>query len=175
MLLLTPPLSKEWEEDISRLVQKALQNRIGIVIYAAHPKSGLERHKSINLWIDDKSPEWEISMDLGNMDLAILVGYKLKRKWKASMNLITAVDDEEQKKKAVEYTQTLAELARLPNVNHFALIGSIEGIAHEAPQAALNIFNLSNEPDFELIRRMVELTGSSCLFTIDSGEENALA
>ncbi|NPE30898.1 Na-K-Cl cotransporter [Methanococcoides sp. SA1] len=175
VILLTPPLSKEREEDICRLVQKALQNRIGVVIYAVHPKSGLGRHKSINLWIDDKSPEWEISMDLGNMDLAILVGYKLKRKWKASMNLITAVDDEEQKKKAVEYIQTLAELARLPNVNNYALIGNIEGIAHEAPQAALNIFNLSKEPDFEFIRRMVELTGSSCLFTIDSGDENALA
>ncbi|WP_292470919.1 amino acid permease [Methanolobus sp.] len=175
IILLTPPLSKEREEDIRILVQKALQNHIGAVIYAAHPKSGLGRHKSINLWIDDKSPDWEISMNLGNMDLAILIAYKLKRKWEASLNLISAVDDFGQKRKAEEYIKTLAELARLPNVNTHALKGEIESVVQEVPQAALNIFNLTSDPDFEFIRKMVELTGSSCLFTLDSGDENALA
>ena len=100
---------------------------------------------------------------------------KLKRKWDASMNLIAAVDGEEQKRKAEEYIKTLAELARLPNVRTYALNGNIEGIANDVPQASLNIFNLTSEPDFEFIHRIVELTGSSCLFILDSGEENALA
>ncbi|MBP2030407.1 amino acid transporter [Methanohalophilus levihalophilus] len=175
IIFLTLPSSKQREEDTRILIQKASQNGIGVVIYAPHPKSGLGRHKSINLWIDDKSPDWEISMNLGNMDLAVLVGYKLKRKWQASMNLITTVADDSQKKKAEEYIMTLAELARLPNVNTYALEGSIEAIMHEIPQAALNIYNITAEPDFEFMRRMVELTGSSCLFTLDSGEESALA
>ncbi len=175
ILFLTPPLSKQGEEDIRKIVQKASHIHTGVVIYAAHPKSGLGRHKSINIWIDDKSPDWEISMDLGNMDLAILIGYKLKRKWEASMNLISAVGEEGQKRKAEEYIKTLAELARLPNVNTYALEGDIESIVQKVPQTALNIFTLPYEPDFEFIRRMVELTGSSCLFTLDSGDENALA
>jgi hypothetical protein len=114
-------------------------------------------------------------MNLGNMDLAILIAYKLKRKWEASLNLISAVDDFGQKRKAEEYIKTLAELARLPNVNTYALKGEIESVVQEVPQAALNIFNLTSDPDFEFIRKMVELTGSSCLFTLDSGDENALA
>ncbi|WP_324292263.1 amino acid permease [uncultured Methanomethylovorans sp.] len=175
ILFLRPPLSKQREEDIRKIIQKASHIRTGVVIYAAHPKSGLGRHKSINVWIDDKSPDWDISMDLGNMDLAILIGYKLKRKWEASMNLISAVGEEGQKRKAEEYIKTLAELARLPNVNTYALEGDIESIVQKVPQVSLNIFTLSHEPDFEFIRRMVELTGSSCLFTLDSGEENALA
>jgi amino acid/polyamine/organocation transporter, APC superfamily (TC 2.A.3) len=175
ILFLKLPLSKKREEDIRTIIQKASHIRTGVVIYAAHPKSGLGRHKSINVWINDKSPDWEISMNLGNMDLAILIGYKLKRKWGASMNLISAVGEEGQKRIAEEYIKTLAELARLPNVNTYALEGDIESIVQKVPQTALNIFTLSYEPDFEFIRRMVELTGSSCLFTLDSGEENALA
>ena len=174
ILFLTPPLSKQGEEDIRKIVQKASHIRTCVVIYAAHPKSGLGRHKSINILIDDKSPDWEISMDLGNMDLAILIRYKLKRKWEASMNLISAVGEEGQKRETEEYIKTLAELARLPNVNTYTLEGDIESIVQKVPRAALNIFTLPYEPEFEFIRRMVELTVSSCLFTLEYGDENAL-
>ncbi len=91
------------------------------------------------------------------------------------MNLISAVGEEGQKRETEEYIKTLAELARLPNVNTYTLEGDIESIVQKVPRAALNIFTLPYEPEFEFIRRMVELTVSSCLFTLDSGDENALA
>ncbi|MDK2834703.1 MAG: solute carrier family 12 (sodium/potassium/chloride transporter), er 2 [Methanolobus sp.] len=51
----------------------------------------------------------------------------------------------------------------------------MQAVLSKAPQASINIFSLDPEPDFEFIRMAVEKTGSSCLFALDSGEENALA
>ncbi|MDK2911571.1 MAG: solute carrier family 12 (sodium/potassium/chloride transporter), er 2 [Methanolobus sp.] len=51
----------------------------------------------------------------------------------------------------------------------------MQAVLSKAPQASINIFSLEPEPDFEFIRMDVEKTGSSCLFALDSGEENALA
>jgi hypothetical protein len=53
--------------------------------------------------------------------------------------------------------------------------GDIPSSISGASQASINIFSLDVEPDFEFIRMVVEKTGSSCLFALDSGEENALA
>ncbi|TGC11530.1 amino acid permease [Methanolobus halotolerans] len=163
------------DDKIRNVVKKASQHNIGVLILAVHRNAVFGRMNSINLWIDDHSPDWDISMDLGNQDLAILISYKLKKNWEASLRMITNVQEQHNVYKAKEYLENLAEIARIPNVKDKVLLGDIRSNISKAPQASINIFSMGPDPDFDFIRSAVERTGSSCLFALDSGEENALA
>jgi amino acid transporter len=162
-------------EKVRNVIRKAAERRIGILLLAIHSDAAFGREESINLWINDRSPDWDISMDLGNMDLSILISYKLKRNWKASLKMISCVRDQWNAPKAKEYLENLAEIARIPNVITEVMNGDMGSNLSRASQASINIFSMEHEADFEFIRRAVEQTGSSCLFALDSGEENAFA
>jgi hypothetical protein len=163
------------KEKLRNVIRKASERRIGVLLLAAHQDAVFGRQSSINLWVNDRSPDWDISMDLGNMDLSILIAYKLKRNWRATLRMISCVKDQHNAPKAKEYLENLAEIARIPNVVTEVIPGDIPSSISGASQASINIFSLDVEPDFEFIRMVVEKTGSSCLFALDSGEENALA
>ena len=57
------------EQDYAHIQEEAGQNKIGVLVHAAHPKSGLGERRTINLWIRDRSPDWRIRMKFGNLDL----------------------------------------------------------------------------------------------------------
>jgi hypothetical protein len=163
------------DDKVRTVIQKASQRNIGVLLLAIHRNAAFGRMSSINLWIDDRSPDWDVSMDLGNQDLEILISYKLKKNWGASLRMITNVREKYNVYKAEEYLENLAEIARIPNVQNKVMLGDMKSNISRAPQASLNVFSLDTEPDFDLIRNIVEETGSSCLFALDSGEENAFA
>ncbi|WP_406657800.1 amino acid permease [Methanolobus sp. ZRKC2] len=168
--------SYDGEDDkLRNVILKASQRKIGILLLATHRNAIFGRKNSINLWIDDRSPDWNVSMDLGNQDLAILISYKLKKNWKASMRIITCVQEQRNAYKAREYLENLAEIARIPNVTNKVMLGSMESNIAKAPKASINVFSMDPEVDLDSIRKTVEQTGSSCLFSLDSGEENAFA
>jgi len=178
VLFLTLPFSpdQELEAELQDIIFKASRNKVGVMLLANHPQAGLGRRHAINVWVDDRSPDWELTMDLGNLDLALLVAYKLKRNWPASLNLLTAVQEPGQVQAAEEFLENLVELARLPRTQTLVFQGAeIERYAGQIPIVSLNIFGLSSQPDFAHLRKLVQTTGSACLFTLDSGEENALA
>jgi len=178
VLFLTLPFSpdQELEAELQDIIFKASRNKVGVMLLANHPQAGLGRRHAINVWVDDRSPDWELTMDLGNLDLALLVAYKLKRNWPASLNLLTAVQEPGQVQAAEEFLDNLVELARLPRTQTLVFQGTeIERYAGQIPIVSLNIFGLSSQPDFAHLRKLVQTTGSACLFTLDSGEENALA
>jgi len=175
VLFLTLPFSpdQELETELQDIIFKASRNKVGVMLLANHPQAGLGRRHAINVWVDDRSP---LTMDLGNLDLALLVAYKLKRNWPASLNLLTAVQEPGQVQAAEEFLENLVELARLPRTQTLVFQGAeIERYAGQIPIVSLNIFGLSSQPDFAHLRKLVQTTGSACLFTLDSGEENALA
>jgi solute carrier family 12 sodium/potassium/chloride transporter 2 len=174
VIFLRLPESSERDAGIKKVIQKASESRLGVLLFADHPKAGLGRRKSINLWIEDRSPNWDITMELGNMDLAILIAYKLKRNWKASLNLITFVKKKHYVEAAHEYLTNLIELARIPNAQVYVVVGGLESDIAETPLSSLNIFSLPPEPDLDFVRQMVNQTQSACLFALDSGDENAL-
>jgi amino acid transporter len=163
------------ETKLRDVIQKASKRNIGVLLLAVHPETVYGRQNSINLWINDRSPDWDISMDLGNQDLAILIAYKLKKNWKASLKMISCVKEQYNNYKAEQYLENLSELARIPNVSTKILLGDIESSTGNAPQASINVFSMEPDVDFDFVRKTVEDTGSSCLFALDSGEENALA
>jgi solute carrier family 12 sodium/potassium/chloride transporter 2 len=174
VIFLRLPETSERDEVIKKVIQKARESRLGVLLFADHPKASLGRRKLINLWIEDRSPNWEIAMELGNMDLAILIAYKLKRNWKASLNLITFVKKKHYVEAAHEYLTNLIELAGIPNAQVYVVLGGLESDIAETHLSSLNIFSLQSEPDLDFVRQMVNQTQSACLFALDSGDENAL-
>ncbi|SDF56481.1 Amino acid transporter [Methanolobus vulcani] len=163
------------ETKLREIIQKSSKRNIGVLLLAIHPETVYGRENSVNLWINDRSPDWDISMDLGNQDLAILIAYKLKKNWKASLKMISCVKEQYNNYKAEQYLENLSELARIPNVHTKILLGDIESSTVNAPRASINVFSMEPDIDFDFVRKAVENTGSSCLFALDSGEENALA
>lgn len=178
ILFLTLPVfpDQELETELQNIILKAAINEVGVMLLASHPHAGLGRRNAVTVWVDDRSPDWGLTMELGNLDLALLIAYKLKRNWQASLNLLTTVKEAGQVQAAQEFLDNLVELARLPRTDTLVLQG--EGLDHYSgaiPVVSLNIFGMSDQPDFAWCRELVHKTGSTCLFTLDSGKENALA
>ncbi len=133
------------------------------------------RRHSINVWIRDQSPDWEISMRLGNLDMALLIGHILQEAWEGELNVISVVDDPDEVAPAREFLERVADLARLPDARVITRQGKLEEELARIRTADLDIFGLAGDPDFEFGRRVLRITESSCLFVRDSDDENVLA
>lgn len=166
---------KEHAESFNEIIEEAARLQLGVLIYAQHQELGMRKQQTINVWIRNRAPEWKISWDIGNLDLSILIAYKLKRNWGAKIRLVTVVDNEEQKEQAQRFMTELIELARLPETEFGIYIDNFNVLIKNAPEADLNIFGLDPHPNFDFIDRMVDETKSTCLFIRDSGLENIFA
>jgi amino acid transporter len=175
ILFLTMPTTPEREASLRIVIQEAEAQATGVLLHAPHPVAGLGQRRTINVWIRDRSPDWQLSWDIGNLDLSILTAYKLKRNWQAEVRLITVVEDEAEVENARRFMKRLMDLARIPDTEVVVHHGTFGEYLPEAPQADLNLFGLISDPDFDFIHRMVERTNSTCLFVRDSGQESALA
>ncbi len=153
----------------------ARSRRLGVQLFADHPKARLGRRQSINVWVRDQGPDWQLSMHLGNLDLSLLSAYMLRRNWNGELTLVTVVPDQQQADKAEVYLKNLAELARLPHAHVDIKQGSFAAVVAEEHPVDLNIFGMPEQVDFGMMRGLVEDTRSACLFVRDSGEENAMA
>ncbi|NND71385.1 MAG: Na-K-Cl cotransporter [Rhodothermales bacterium] len=169
------PKSDERREVFPRIIRAAAALQLGVVIHAPHPDVGLGQRQSVNVWIRDRSPDWKLRWDIGNMDLSILIAYKLKLNWNASLRLVTVVQNAEEEENARQFMSRLMDLARLPRTEVIVAVGNFSEYVPRAPQADMNIFGLGEQPDFEFIEQMSVSTKSSCLYVLDSGRESALA
>ena len=162
------------DEETHSIIKEARFYNMGIQLYIEDPVAQLGRRASINVWIREKSPQWSLDMDLGNVDLALLSAFKLKKNWNAEMRIITVVKEEEVEN-AYHYLETLIDAARLTNVTPHVEIGTFSEALQTAPQADVDFFGLPEEPNLDELRSYVELTRSACVFVADSGKENILA
>ncbi len=174
-LSLSSPPDEQREADLKMIISRAKQSRLGVVLFAEHSRARLGRRHKINIWSSDQSPEWHLSMELGNLDLAILVSYQINRDWHGRINMVSAIAEAENVKSAREYLTNLINLARIPDAEVIVGHSDLDSLIRNTPQADLNVFGLPDEIDFEFVRRMVEQTRSTCIFVRDSGDENALA
>jgi len=166
---------ESYKNDFLEIVSESARLKIGVMVYFQHPKSGLGQRQVINIWIRNRAPYWKISWDIGNLDLSILVAYKLKKNWEAKIRLVTVVDTQEEEVKAAQFMDQLIDLARLPKTETMIHIGKFDELIQNAPEADLNIFGLIDQPDFIFMEKMVDNTQTTCLFIRDSGMENILA
>ena len=170
-------MPEEIEEDLDyrRIADKASQEELGTLLYAPHPQTGLGQRQAVNIWIRDRTPDWSIEMDIGNLDLSILIAYKLRQNWGAKLRLIMVVEDEQQHQKAQNFVDQLLSLARLPDTESVITGGTFGEFVQRAPQADINIFGMLSDPNLTFVRQMVDETETSCIFVRDSGLESALA
>ncbi len=178
VLLLSLPENPERYAELQQLIGEAKRLGIGVTLLALHPKAGLGRMSVINVWIRPPSPgeSVEVALGRGNMNLAVLLAYRLARGWKADLNLICAVASETQAEDARRYVEELRDLARVPEgAKTHVVVSELEAAVRSVPQSDIDILGMPRNEDLAFVRRMVEATRSSCMFTIDSGSENALA
>lgn len=163
-----------YDQEIGEIISEARSNKLGIQLYIEDTVAQLGRTASINVWMRERGPDWDLNMDLGNIDLALLMAYKLKMNWNAKLRVITVVEEAEVEN-AYQYIENMLEIARLKDAEAHVEIGSFEEAMQNTPRADVDIFGLPEDPDLQVLRSYVELTRSACVFVADSGKENILA
>ncbi len=165
------------EESLQHLLDHAAKNELGVILYMDNPLTALGREQVLNVWLREQSPAWEIGLELSNLDLALLLAYQLARNWNAAqINLITVVQDEEERANGEAFLARLIDLGRMPKQTQGRVaVGALEDFLPLAPQADLNILGLQQTVDVAFMQRMVDETDSTCVFVRDSGLESALA
>jgi len=165
----------DYEAELRPIIKESIRLEIGVLLYVAHPTALLGERNIINVWISDRQSNWSIGWDIGNLDLSLLIAYKLKLNWNAKIRLITVINDPKEEQNAREFLNSLINLARLPETMTEVYIGTFKQVVDNAPSADLNIFGMEENLSFHFVKEMVFKTNSSCLFVKDSGHESILA
>lgn len=166
----------DYDNELKPVMKESMRLEIGILLFNLHTTALLGQRNTINVWVSDRRGNWQLDgLDIGNLDLSILVAYKLKMNWNAQIRLITVVNDPNDEDKAVNFLKSLINLARLPETLTKVHIGKFNEYVVEAPAADLNIFGMQDTLPYDFIKNMSSKTNSSCLFVRDSGHESILA
>ena len=165
-IFLTLGSDQKKDDILFKLLNHAGTNGLGSLVLRQHKRAAFGLQKDINLWLRDKSPNWH---------LAILISLQLQLNWGGKINLVTVADSKKEVSKLYKFLDTISEQTRLPSLTEFhVLTGSFKDIISEAPRADVNIFGMTDNPDFGFMREITELSSSSCLFVKDSGQESAI-
>lgn len=163
------------DAELRYIAEKAVEEEMGLIFFAGLPGAQPDKIETINIWIRDRSPEWDLEHWLGDLNLALLTGYQIISNRGGKLRLISAVERGDEAENCRAFLGELAEVARLPKPEIFVTHGSFIDLLDHAPAADLNIFGLG--PQFNLTQssNLAEQLGATCLFIRDSGAENALA
>lgn len=69
----------------------------------------------------------------------------------------------------------LCDLARISKAKDVVIVGRFEDPVRTVSVADMDIMGLRKGPDLPFVADMVQATRSSCLFSVDSGWESAIA
>ncbi len=166
ILFLTLGSKKVSDDAIDALVAEASREELGVMILRQHPRVAFGMQKDINLWLREKSTNW---------NLAVLIALHLQLNWEGRLNLVTTADSEQDKQRMYDFLERLSDMARLPSLTEFHVIaGNFQDTIAAAPKADVNIFGVGEKPNFDFMRKTTEQINSTCLFVKDSGIESAL-
>ncbi|MCC5947288.1 MAG: hypothetical protein JJT89_02435 [Nitriliruptoraceae bacterium] len=171
-VFLPVPRDVEGSEERRIVIQRAKDHHLAAVLFADHPRAGLGRRHVINAWV--RTPSWEQAHEIAELDLLLLLSYKLQRNWNGRVRLLTVVDSIDEKPAATSELHRLVDLARMQQTEVYAIPGGFRDALERAPQADINLLGLPADLDFAWMRDVVTLTRSASLFVRGSGEENAL-
>jgi len=166
------------QEKYAPILQANKMHDWGLLLFAPFDQVGLGIEKSVNIWLDTIPTDWEDTLDLGGNDLALLTGLIIRNNWNAKLTLIRTVRPEETMDFDQVYQQVarIKVLARIPQAAEVLVVERKPDMWSKAPLADLNILELPRKEDLRL-SRLHEIPGrlrASCLFTKNSGVENAL-
>jgi solute carrier family 12 (sodium/potassium/chloride transporter), member 2 len=154
------------------VIERARDYDLGTILFADHPRAGLGRRQLINVWVRNAS--WEKGHAVAELDMLLLLAYKLQRNWDGRVRLLTVVESMDEKPAATAELLRLVDLARMQQTDVYAISGTFLEALDRAPQADVSLFGLPAEIDFTWMRNVVGRTSSAALFVRGSGEENAL-
>ena len=161
--------------DYKSIVKQAQEHHWGVIFFAPY-ETNLGIEKTLNIWLNNIPEDWFDQLDLGNNDLAVLISLIIRKNWDGTLNIIRVIDKGERSDVAMKQVEYIMELARIPKNTSVQVIRKSEKMWEEADRADLNIMGMDEaDIDINTLRELPDLLNSSCLFTLDSGEEGALA
>ena len=172
MIFLHLPEKRERREEIEGIIRSAEQNRLGVLLYVG-PAEAPAGGGAVHVVMEEPEGGWKIGLDLGHSDLALLVAYKLKQNWDCDLVLTAALKEEGLRKEAQDYLKSVAELARIPNAE--CRTAPMEQAGLEGRKPAITVFSMRAGMDLNGAEAKAKKTGAPCLFSLDSGSENAFA
>lgn len=179
LLFLTAPKNREQSATMTQLLVHARDSAVGAAVFAPHPRAGTGERKHVRVLV---APSEDYSVEAafgpGNLNLALLLGYRLAKVWGGRLSLLTVVPRSEEAGEARGLQEELVDLVRLPprSTACHVEVGKLEDAFARLDAPDITIVGLpNNEPDYMAMRQMVEKAASSCLFVRDSGYESARA
>lgn len=178
--LLAVRLSTDGATDARLLAQVAAarKTKVGAVILGTPPNVPVVgARRTITLWIRGITGQWDPldGYEGRNLDLTLLLGWRLARRWGSQLRLVTVVSEPGHRLHAEQFLQSLCSLARLPpDTVRLGIVGAFEQAVDDLSNSDLDVFGLQAEPDLARLRGLVGKARSTCLFVLDSGRESAL-
>jgi len=167
-------LHEDDAEEVTWEVEKAIEHDLGVLVFETPPEGMAARIEIINLWvpIPEVIPEPGAALGLG--DLAVLMAYKVALNEDAKIRMLGALPAGADLDEAKRYLGDVADLARLRDPELEVLTGFREDALEAAPDADLTVMRIGDWPISALPDRVAS-AGGACIFTRDSGHENAFA
>ncbi|MEZ4439950.1 MAG: amino acid permease [Polyangiaceae bacterium] len=180
LLMLTLSRDASRDLELRTVIAEARRLKVGLALLGLHEKAGTGREQVINLWVRPPAAgvSVEESLHLGNQNLAVLLAYRLTRAWGAQLNVIGVVQEGTDAAHVEGHLRELCELCRLSEGTvTMVLEGELFDCMARAPQSDMDLLGLpkSGELQVDFVRKAIEASRSSCIFTQDSGNESALA
>jgi solute carrier family 12 (potassium/chloride transporters), member 9 len=165
------------QETLQGFVDTAASYEMGAALLYRHPEAGLGHERRLNVWVSDRSPDWQLGLRLANLDLSVLLAYQLYNTWPGQrFRLCSVVSDPEQAPHGKAFLRGLIDDARLPpDAETWVRDGRFLDRLADAPPADLQILGVPQRISLDFMKEVVQKTRSSCLFVRDSGRESALA
>ena len=163
-------------ELIQGLRDHGQQMGIGTALLVPGPEGGPRKGAVVDVWLSDRSPDWQLGLTLVNTDLPVLLGWLLTRVNSGTIRLCTSVRDPAEAPKARAFLEDLVDQGRLPpkTSSHVFTTPFLESLAgHEG--ADIVLLGLPAEIELDRLRAIRDAAGRPCLFLQDSGQESLLA
>jgi amino acid transporter len=179
LVLNMPEEDAEDAVEVLSLLDHAAKIKVGMILVGLHPLAGLGRRKKINIWVRPAPGTWDAveAFSSGNLNLNLLTGYRLMRRWNADLTINTVIADESERELAENFHAELIDLARYPtSVGRRVIVGEgfLDAISKPEREADMNIVGWPENHDVVALWRVVNSSRSTCLFVRDSGRESAL-
>ncbi|TNE85326.1 MAG: Na-K-Cl cotransporter [Deltaproteobacteria bacterium] len=178
LLFLAAPEDEDSARTMKQLLVHARLSAVGAAVYASHTRGLGDRAHVRVLVAPSKDFSVEAAFSRGNLNLVLLLGYRLAKVWGGSLSMVTVVDSQAEVSAARALQRELIDLVRLQpkHTECHVEVGTLREACARLGAPDITLVGLpNNEPDAEAIRSFVEMSGSTCLFVRDSGVESARA
>ncbi len=166
IMFLTMSDDRSKDKRLEQLIAISIEEHLGLLVMGANRSNTVLKKRKVNLWLRDKSP---------NQNLAALITIELNRSW-GKLKLVRVTPSEKRLEFEKEDLRRIKDEARLPSGMELEVIVGdfFETLKDPKLAADLNIFGISGKMNIEVMHRIVDETGSSCIFAKDSGVEDYL-